>query len=181
MKILFFSDMHGHAGNLVKLAELDKTEHFDKVVSLGDMYYIGPRNEQTKEQNIDLVKDTLTSFAEKLIAIRGNCDADVDLKVSDFPICSDLALISVDGIDLYLTHGNVYNKNSTRKFYNKGVLLYGHEHIPYIETIGDMTFVCVGSISYAKNDNPETYAVYEDKKISIYSIDGELLISKELD
>ena len=45
--------------------------------------------------------------------------------------CNNLALICIDGLDIYLTHGNEYSLEKNKKFDRKGILVYGHEHIPY--------------------------------------------------
>ena len=41
-----------------------------------------------------------------IIAVRGNCDAEVDQMVLDFPIRSDFATVDVDGHHFFLTHGH---------------------------------------------------------------------------
>ena len=65
---------------------------------------------------------------------------------------------------------NKYNFENDRKFNRKGILVYGHEHIPYIKKKDNMIYINVGSISLPRNDNNPTYAVYEEKKITIYDI-----------
>lgn len=176
MKILFISDVHGSTKNLDKIENIIKKENFDKIVVLGDLYYQGPTNNDYEFISSITVKDFLTKYKDKLIALKGNCDSDVDIKSSDFPICQDLALISTDNIDIYLTHGNEYNINKNKKFIGKkGVLIYGHEHIPYIKKENEMTYVCVGSVSFPKQNNNATYAIYENKEITIFSIEGEVV------
>lgn len=176
MKILFISDIHGSTKNLDKIENIIKKENFDKIVVLGDLYYQGPTNNDYEFISSITVKDFLTKYKDKLIALKGNCDSDVDIKSSDFPICQDLALISTDNIDIYLTHGNKYNINKNKKFIGKnGALIYGHEHIPYIKKENGMTYVCVGSISFPKQNNNATYAIYENKEITIFSIEGEVV------
>ena len=44
MKILFISDIHGIKTNLPKIKERFIELNCDKLVVLGDLYYIGPRN-----------------------------------------------------------------------------------------------------------------------------------------
>jgi len=180
MKILFISDIHGVTNNLDYIRNLDNKENFDKVVVLGDLYYAGPTYDNMYEVNSIKVKDFLVSFKDKLMCMRGNCDSDVDVKSSDFPICNNLSLLYIDGIDIYLTHGDEYSKYKNRKFDRKGVLVYGHEHIPYIEEIDDMIYICVGSISLPRGGNRPSYMTYESKKFTIYSIDEEIIDSIEV-
>lgn len=175
MKILFISDIHGSIKNLKTIEQVIQKNNFDKIVVLGDLYYTGPNKDNYDYINSVKVKDFLTKYSERLIVMKGNCDSEVDIKASDFPICSDLSLICVDGFDIYLTHGNKYNVENTRKFNRKGVLVYGHKHYPFIKRQGDMTYICVGSISFPKGGSEASYAVYENKKITIFSINGYII------
>lgn len=174
MKVLFISDIHGITNNLGYIRTLDSKENFDKVVVLGDLYYAGPMYDNKFEVDSLKVKDFLMNFKGRLICMRGNCDSDVDVKSSLFPICSNLSLLYVDGLDIYLSHGDEYSKYKNRKFDRKGVLVYGHEHIPYIEEIDGMIYICVGSISLPRGGSEPSYMIYEDRKFTIYSINGEV-------
>lgn len=180
MKILFISDIHGININLKKIEKVIEKEKIDKLVVLGDLYYAGPTYNQKYEVNSMNVKDTLTKYSDKIICLKSNCDSDVDIKASDFPICNNLALICVDGLDIYLTHGNEYNLEKNRKFNRKGILVYGHEHIPYIKKEKDMVYINVGSISIPKENNNPTYMMYENRKFTIYDIEENIFDSIEI-
>ena len=181
MKILFISDIHGITKNLPKLKKIIEKNNFDKIVNLGDMYHCGLSIKGMIEVDPNAVKDFLTSYQPKLLTIRGNCDALVDIEKSDFPICDDFVLINVDNINLYCTHGHIYNINKNSKFKNRDVLIYGHFHIPYIKKVDNITYVCVGSISLPRDNYGPTYAIYENRKITIYSLmDNEVIIESEV-
>ncbi len=180
MKVVFISDIHGIDANLGKIEKVIEKEHIDKIVVLGDLYYAGPTYNKEYKVNSISVKDTLTKYAEKLICLKGNCDSEVDIKASDFPICNNLALICVDGLDIYLTHGNEYSLEKNRKFNRKGILVYGHEHIPYIKQDKDMTYINAGSISLPKDNNKSTYVIYENQKFTIYDLDNHEVDSIEI-
>lgn len=180
MKILFISDIHGIDINLRKIESIIDNEKIDKLVVLGDLYYARPLYNKKYEVNSNNVKDILTKYSDKIICLRGNCDSDVDVKVSDFPICNNLSLICIDGLDIYLTHGNEYNLEKNNKFNRNGILVYGHEHIPYIKKKGDMLYINVGSISLPRDNNKPTYMIYENKKFTIYDIEGNIFDSIEL-
>lgn len=177
MKILFFSDIHGIYDNLKYIKELDNKQKFDKIVVLGDLYYAGPTYDGLKQIRSKEVKEFLLDYQERLICLQGNCDSSVDIKSSDFPICTNLSLICVDGLDIYLTHGNEYNIENDRKFQRKGILVYGHEHYPFIEKKNDMTFINVGSISLPKKDSEASYGIYFDNTFTIYGISGRVIIT----
>lgn len=101
--------------------------------------------------------------------MKGNCDSSVDIKVSDFPILDTLSLINVDNLDIYITHGDIYNYEKNN-FNKKGILVHAYKHIPYIRQEKNTTYICAGSISLPKEKNNPTYAVYSNKKITIYDI-----------
>ncbi len=180
MKILFISDIHGITTNLNVIDNKLQTEKFDKLVCLGDLYYAGPSYDNKYEINSKGVFDFLTKYQDKLICMMGNCDSSVDIKASDFPISNGISLINTDGLDIYITHGNEYSFEKNRKFNRKGILIYGHEHIPFIKKNGDMIYINVGSISLPRNNFNPTYAIYENKKITIYDINNNIVESINL-
>ncbi len=166
MRILFISDIHGISNNLKYIKKIDEDNDFDKIVVLGDLYY----NDKYETDN-NAVRDFLDEKSKKIICLSGNCDTAKDILQSNFPII-DFGLINVDGIDIYLNHGDMYSYNKSSKLNKKGVLIYGHEHTPYIKKKDDMTFVCVGSISLPRDDFGASYGIYENKKITIYNLEG---------
>lgn len=180
MKILFISDIHGITNNLPLIEEKINIEKIDKLVCLGDLYYTGPTYNKEYVVDSQNVLEFLTKYSDKLICMKGNCDSAVDIKASDFPICDGVSLINVDDIDIYLTHGNEYSYEKNRKFNYKGILIYGHEHIPYIKKDNKMIYINVGSISLPRNGFNPTYAIYENKKITIYDIYDNIVDNIEI-
>ena len=179
MKILFISDIHGITDNLDVIEKEIIDKQIDKLVCLGDLYYAGPTYNQNHNVDSKEVHDFLTKYQDILICMKGNCDSIVDIKASDFPISDGLSLICIDDLDIYLTHGDEYSYNKNRKFNRKGILIYGHEHIPYIKKEDDMIYINVGSISLPRNDIA-TYAIYDNKKITIFDINHNIIDSIEL-
>lgn len=175
MKILFISDIHGITKNLSKLDKIIKEEKIKKLVVLGDLYYQGFNQVSDNLDNFT-VRDFLTKYKDILICMRGNCDSLVDIEKSPFPIIEDISIINIDNLDIYITHGNRYNCYNNDTFTN-GVMVYGHEHIPYIKQELDMTYINVGSISLPRDGNPPTFMIYENKKFTIYDIDKNVINS----
>ena len=180
MKILFISDIHGITDNLETVEKKIVEENIDKLVCLGDLYYTGPTYEGNNKINSKGVFDFLTKHNDILICMMGNCDSKVDIKASDFPINSGVSLINTEGIDIYITHGNEYSFEKNRKFNRKGILVYGHKHIPYIKKDENMIYINVGSISLPRNNNNPTYAIYKNKNITIYDINDNKIDSIDL-
>ena len=91
MKVLIASDIHGSAYWTERLAEAIEAEQPDRIVLLGDLLYHGPRNDLPRDYAPKRVIPILNRLAEQgnLIAVRGNCDAEVDQMVLDFPCMAD--------------------------------------------------------------------------------------------
>lgn len=162
MKLLIASDIHGSVYYLEKLIDRYNIEKPDKIILLGDYLYHGPRNDLPKDYNPKKVVELLNNLKEKIIGVRGNCDSEVDQMVLEFPIMSDYNYLNIDGVDIYLTHGHIYNQNNPIPG-SKGIVLYGHTHVASCETIEGITYINPGSISIPKQDSKHSYLVYEDK------------------
>ena len=180
MKLMFISDIHGIKTNLSKVKERFEELHCDKLVVLGDLYYIGPRNTMIPGYDIQAVKNFLESFGEKLISLRGNCDSQVDLDISSFVIVPELEYLSLDGLDLYFTHGELYNRRNHEKIPAGSVLIYGHEHMPYMVNEDNRWFINPGSISLPKGDTYPSYLIYENRTFTIYDVKGQVLFKQSL-
>ena len=176
MKILFLSDIHGICNNLEYIDKIIQTEKINKLVVLGDLYYCDSIYNNDDRYIVDkkIVGQFLSKYRNILICMRGNCDSDIEVKISNFPICNSLGIIYVDNIPIYITHGNEYNKYNNTKITNS-VLVYGHEHIPYIENHNNMLYINVGSISLPRNNNKPTYMIYQNKEFTIYDIDNNIV------
>lgn len=173
MKLMIISDIHGIKTNLPKIKEKFEKLQCDKLVVLGDLYYIGPRNKMIEGYDIDYVKNFLESFKDKLICVRGNCDSEVDLMVSNFPIVNELSLIATINNDLYITHGHIYNESNWSN--TNSILIYGHLHIPFIKRVETNIYINPGSISLPKENNQPSYLIYDEDKFTIYGINDDII------
>lgn len=86
MKVLVISDIHGSGYYADKIREIVERENPEKIILLGDLYYHGPRNDLSQEYNPMKVAETLNSMKDRLLVVRGNCDAEVDEMISEFQI-----------------------------------------------------------------------------------------------
>lgn len=178
MKVMFISDIHGIKTNIKKLEEIFIKEKCDKLIVLGDLYYIGPRNTMNNDYNIKEVLDFLNKYKDKIICIKGNCDSEVDEMVSEFPILNELSMISIDNHEIYITHGHIYNEDNWDK--TNSILIYGHYHIPFIKEKESNLFINPGSISLPKDNNKPSYLIYDNNKLTIYDIDENILEEKNI-
>ena len=166
MKYLIISDIHGSSYYLKKVLEVFYKEKCDKILILGDILYHGPRNDLPREYNPKEVIKLLNGIKDKIIAIKGNCDAEVETMVLDFPIL-DLALVS-DELNMYLTHGHHFNAEKPLNVEKGSIVLYGHTHIHLISNVDGVIYLNPGSISLAKGDGINSFAIKENNHIKIY-------------
>lgn len=177
MKYLFVSDIHGCLPTLRKALDFYRSQRADMLCLLGDILNYGPRNSVPEGLDAKGVVEELNKLADKIVAVRGNCDAEVDQMLLHFPLMQDYMLLVDNGVKLLLTHGHVYNKEHLPSGQVDAVL-YGHTHLWELEKAGDMVVCNTGSITFPKQGNPPTMVVYENRKFLVYTLDGELL--KEL-
>ncbi|MBR2614180.1 MAG: phosphodiesterase [Clostridia bacterium] len=168
MKYLIASDIHGSEFYLKKVLKAFEEENADRLILLGDIYYHGPRNPLPEGYNPKGVSSLLNGVKDKLMVIKGNCDAVVDTYISEFEFFPHLAL-AVNGKSLFLTHGDIYNKDNLPKGVN-GVI-YGHFHLGFIER-ENMLIASPGSVSLPKDDF-RGYLTLEDELLTLKTIDGK--------
>mgnify|MGYP001394871022 CR=1 FL=1 len=174
MKLFFMSDIHGSIYFLNRALERFEEEKADYMVILGDELYHGARNPLPLEYNPKKVAEILNSLSDRIIAVRGNCDSEVDEMVIDFPIMATYSTILYDNKRLFLTHGHIYNESNMPKLRDGDVLIYGHTHIPKAEKVGNIYIINPGSITFPKEDNPHTYGVLEGNVFKIKDLDGNV-------
>lgn len=166
MKYLIITDIHGSPVNLKKVLE---KETFDKILLLGDILPHGPRNDLPVGYNPKEVLSILNPLKNKIICVRGNCDAEVDDMVLEFPIMC-VACVEYNSKCIYLTHGHKINSKNLLNVENS-IILYGHTHITCIEEVNSNIYVNIGSITLPK-DGVACYATLDNNVIEIKNIDG---------
>ena len=174
MKLLIASDIHGDIEAARAVAQAYKSSGADRLVLLGDLLYHGPRNNLPTGYSPKEVIELLNSMRDEIIAVRGNCDTEVDQMVLDFPILSDCALIEADGVRMLATHGHRYNVSSLPPLRRGEVLLHGHTHVSCALPFGEgNVYVNPGSVSLPKEKTPKGYILYEKGVFSFRRLDGE--------
>lgn len=161
MKYLIASDIHGSAKYCRMILKRFEEEKADKILMLGDILYHGPRNDLPEEYNPKEVISLLNPLKDKIICVRGNCDAEVDQMVLDFPIMADYVILDMDGKTVYATHGHHFNPSSPFPGVKNYILLNGHTHIPVNKKYENFIYMNPGSTSIPKENSPHSYMIYE--------------------
>ena len=165
MKLLIASDIHGSAYWCGRLMEEIRREDPDRILLLGDLLYHGPRNDLPRDYAPKKVIPMLSAVEEKILAVRGNCDAEVDQMVLPFPCMADYAQLLVDGKTFYLTHGHHAAPNSLPPLPGGCIFLSGHTHVKLDETVGGVRCLNPGSVSIPK-DGSHSCLLYENGHFS---------------
>ena len=194
MKFLIASDIHCSAAWCRRLMDALNAEQPDRLLLLGDILYHGPRNDLPEGYAPKEVIAMLNPLASSIIAVRGNCEAEVDQMVLDFPCMADYttifdpaAALAADGsarektgCELFLTHGHVYGAgfhNSVERLPELpagSILLYGHTHKKVSEPAPAHEGVWAfnpGSVSIPK-DGTHSYGVYENGALRHVILEG---------
>lgn len=176
MKYLIASDIHGSFYYCEKLMEAFEKESAHKLILLGDILYHGPRNDLPAMYEPKKVIPILNEKKNQILAVRGNCDAEVDQMVLEFPIMADYAVLELkDGRQLYMSHGHVYNENNLLPMEEGDVFLYGHTHVLRAEEKNGIHFWNPGSVSIPKEGNPPTYGILEENRFVIKTFENEVI------
>lgn len=173
MKVLVISDIHGSGYYAEKIKEINEREQPDKIILLGDIYYHGPRNNLSQEYNPMKVAEILNILKDKLLVVRGNCDAEVDEMISEFKF-NDHILMEINGKKCYFTHGHKYNIEKI-PYDDFDIMMYGHIHQGFIQEKEGFVFANPGSISLPKCNTAHSYIVFDNNMITLKDVDGNVL------
>lgn len=192
MKLVIASDIHGSALWCERLMQQVERESPDLVVLLGDVLYHGPRNPLPDGHDPARVAQMLNGIADKIVAVRGNCDSEVDQMVLDFPCLADYTIVQDGAYRLFCTHGHIWSPDNLPKIAKAAqgapighaalgdsgaeaeaawhtAFLYGHTHVKQNETVGGIRLVNPGSIALPK-DSGQSYALYRDGEFELCAL-----------
>ena len=162
MKWLIASDIHGSAQWCRRLLEAWDKEQAGRLLLLGDVLYHGPRNDLPDQYAPKEVIAMLNARRERILCVRGNCEAEVDQMVLEFPVLADYAVLWEGSRLIYCTHGHVYNTGKLPPLQAGDVLLHGHTHIPAWEDHGAFHYLNPGSVAIPKEGSWHGYMTLEN-------------------
>ena len=166
MKLVIASDIHGSAFWCGKLLEVVHEEKPDRLILLGDILYHGPRNDLPRDYAPKQVIPMLSEIKDKILCVRGNCEAEVDQMVLPFPCMADYALLQTEQGLLYLTHGHLWNPDNLPPLPEGSVFLSGHTHVKLDEYRSGVRCINPGSVSIPK-DGSHSCILYDGEHFSV--------------
>ena len=177
MKLMFASDIHGSFSAMQAILRQYKAEGASRLVLLGDLLYHGPRNDLPDQYDPKGVTALLNANKNELLCVRGNCDAEVDQMVLEFPIQADYALFDLDGTTAFVTHGHLFHLDNLPPHKPGDLLIHGHTHVLTVQEKDGMTYINPGSAALPKENNPKSYMVYDKGVFEIKTLDGEVILT----
>lgn len=168
MKYLIASDLHGSGYYADRLWEAYDREQADRLIFLGDMLYHGPRNELPREYDPKKVTALMNARKKELLCVRGNCEAEVDQMVLEFPVMADYAILPVARTKgagealMFITHGHLFNEEQLPMLQKGDILLHGHTHLQVCREHEDYVYMNPGSLSLPKEGSRHGYMTLEN-------------------
>lgn len=185
MKYLLVSDIHGSLPALRRVLHYYDSARCDMLCLLGDILNYGPRNGLPEGLDPKGIAEELNRRADSIIAVRGNCDSEVDQMLLHFPMMADYAMLVDNGKRLFLTHGHIYNRDNQPAACD--AIVCGHTHLWELSRIqknddgvGGTAIVNLGSPTFPKGGHQPTFATYEDGTFAIRNLDGTPLSTLDL-
>ena len=174
MKWMIASDIHGSAYYCEKLLAAYQREQADRLLLLGDLLYHGPRNDLPEGYAPKQVIAMLNDRKEDILCVRGNCEAEVDQMVLDFPVLAEYAILTEGTRMIFATHGHVFNEKNLPQLKKGDILLHGHTHVPVCKETEDYIYLNPGSVSIPKENSWHGYMILEDGTFSWKDLEGNV-------
>lgn len=170
MKLMIASDIHGSFAFAKQMADAFTKEQADKLLLLGDLLYHGPRNDLPLDYAPKKVIALLNGMKENLLCVGGNCDAEVDQMVLDFPIMAKSLAFVFDGQKICAVHGH-HLEDCPPAVKQGDVVFFGHTHVPLVYEKEGVLYLNPGSTSIPKEGSPHSYMIYENGRFSWKSLE----------
>lgn len=180
MKLMIASDIHGSALYCNQMIEAYRRENAEKLLLLGDILYHGPRNDLPDGYAPKEVISLLNEMREDVLCVRGNCEAEVDQMVLDFPVLAEYCVLQIDGNTIYATHGHVFNEQNPLLMKKGDILLNGHTHVPKYTEHETYVYMNPGSISIPKEGSERGYMILEQGKFIWKTLEGKAYMEYQL-
>ncbi len=178
MKLFFASDLHGSLPATEQVLDEFERSGAKTLILLGDILNHGPRNPVPEGYNPPAVAERLNQYADRIIAVRGNCDSEVDQMLLSFPMMTEYAWVLLEsGQRLFLTHGHLYHTGKRPALKQGDVIAHGHTHIPVAELDGEQFIFNPGSVTFPRNGFAPSFGLLDGNELKVITFAGDTLAS----
>jgi phosphoesterase, MJ0936 family len=178
MKLMFASDIHGSLPATERVLSLFAQSGAHWLILLGDVLNHGPRNALPQGYAPAQVAEYLNPLAAQIIAVRGNCDSEVDQMLLQFPVTAPWQQVLLENHRLFLTHGHLFGPDNLPPLANGDVLVYGHTHIPVAEKRGEIFLFNPGAVSIPKGGFVASYGLLDGDKLQVLALNDQQVIAE---
>jgi putative phosphoesterase len=175
--VLFASDIHGSVEAASGLLDIIERRAPKMVVLLGDLLYHGPRNKLPGTYDGPETARLLSSIGIPVIALKGNCDAEVDQLMVPWPLV-DSSYVDLDGQVFLACHGHQLSINGGSWQLSFDVnIVCGHTHIPEALQTNGFHRWNPGSLGIPKGGYPPSYGWYDELCFRVCCLhDGQVIM-----
>ena len=166
MRLIIASDIHGHTQCCAALLQQVKQKNPDRLLLLGDLLYHGSYD----AEDFPPVDSQLNPLADRILAVKGNCDRMGDQFRFAFPMLEDTQSLLVDGWHFVLAHGHQFIPEKQPAHL---VFLTGHTHIPQVEEHQGWYRLNPGSLSFPRGNSQNSFLWYADGVFQWLTLAGE--------
>lgn len=177
---LILSDIHGSKSGAEVIHTASAYHQPDWILCLGDILYHGPRNDLPADYAPKEVIQVLSPWKDRIIAVRGNCDAEVDQMVLPFAITADYNILPWHSHKLFMSHGHVYGPDHLPSLAENDIFLSGHTHIPTATKKEGIYLLNPGSVSLPKGGHPRTYGLLKGNTFTVNTLNNEIYMAIDL-
>lgn len=179
MKTLIISDIHGSIDRLNDV--LNTPFPYDRLLLVGDLMYHGPRNPILEDYNPKAVSERLNQVHCPILAVRGNCDSEVDQMLCEFPILQDYTITEWNDLTIMVTHGHLFDSDLEGPRQAVDLYISGHTHVPVLKQIDQTIIYNPGSIALPKENHPNTYGYLDGRTLTTYTLDHKVYMQWAID
>ena len=168
MIYLVASDIHGSTTGAGLVLDAYARSHADAILLLGDILYHGPRNAIPEDYAPKEVIAMLNPLSERILAIKGNCDGEVDQMVLSFPLLATYNSFMLGSHRLFISHGHTYSPSNLPPLRSGDIFLSSHTHIPTAgQTETGIYLLNPGSSGIPKGGSDRCYGILTESGFSV--------------
>ena len=180
MRLFIASDIHGSSIRAAQARAMILALAPDAAVLLGDLLYHGPRNPLPEGYAPAETASILASLRLPIIAVRGNCDSEVDQLILPFHL-AESAWLWEGGRPILALHGHQLPENGGSWPWPLDLtIISGHTHLPRAEIKDGRRRWNPGSLGLPKEGLPPSFGFYENGRFEARSFDGRVLAADTL-
>lgn len=178
MCLFICSDIHGDATALQLTIAAFKRSQADYAILLGDLLNHGPRNQLPENYDPLQVAERLNGYSQQIIAVRGNCDSEVDQALLQFPMLGEHNQLFIGGRRAFLCHGHTFTPEALPPLAAGDIFVSGHTHVPVAEQQDSIYLFNPGSTSIPKQNWPASYGIIDGDGLHVHDLSNHQVLAE---